>query len=72
MVMRKIPNQKGDPVHGIKFTFNDLDLDEAGVQTEFVCELHDGTVSLILTDEELQDLAHAAVKRWEQKRGLLI
>lgn len=48
---------------GIRFTFQDLDLDEAGVHTEMVIEHHDGTTSLILTQEEVFDLAAAARER---------
>jgi hypothetical protein len=52
---------------GIKFDFQDLDLDEAGMHTEFVIEHHEGSASFILTDEEVGDLLGAVRQRWEQR-----
>ena len=53
---------------GIKFVFNDLNLDEAGLHHELVLEHHDGTTSFILTDEELADLWKAARERLSHRR----
>ena len=48
---------------GMKFEFQDLDLDEGGVQTEMVITFHDGSASYILNDEEMRDLVEAARQR---------
>lgn len=53
---------------GIKFDFQDLDLDEGGIQTEFVITHHEGSASFILMDEELEDLAVGARRRWTTHR----
>jgi hypothetical protein len=50
-------------MNGIKFDFQDLDLDEAGMHTEFVITHQDGSASFILTDEEMRDLVEQARRR---------
>jgi len=56
-------------MNGIKFEFQDLDLDEGGIQTEFVITHHEGSASFILTDEEIEDLLVGVRQRWNINRA---